>query len=69
MNDTHANAGDRTATGPGGCCGNSPQSTHPQPEPAPAGPCCGTATEAAAENACCGSAAKSTAVAAGQGCC
>ena len=56
-------------TGTGGCCGNPPQATLMLPEPATDGPCCGTQAEAKAESSCCGSAAKSTAVAAGQGCC
>jgi hypothetical protein len=42
--------------GTSGCCGNAPQSTHAIPDPM-AGPCCGTASDAAG------------AVAAGQGCC
>ena len=64
-----------TVTGTSGCCGTAPQTTLALLEPAatgPAatgGPCCGTPAEAAAESSCCGSAAKSTAVAAGQGCC
>jgi len=57
-----------TVSGTGGCCGNRPQAAVTLPEPA-AGPCCGTAWEAAAENSCCGSAAKVDAVASGQGCC
>lgn len=58
-------------TGTGGCCGNPPQATLTLPDTAPAatGPCCGTATDAAAEGSCCGSTAKADAVAAGQGCC
>jgi hypothetical protein len=54
-----------------GCCGNPPQATlaRPGPAEASAGPCCGTATAAAAESSCCGSAAKADAVATGQGCC
>jgi hypothetical protein len=58
-----------TVSGTSGCCGNAPQATLTLPEPASSAPCCGTQAEAAAENSCCGSAAKSTAVAAGQGCC
>jgi hypothetical protein len=34
-----------------------------------AGPCCGTASDAAADGSCCGSVAKADAVATGQGCC
>jgi hypothetical protein len=56
-------------TGTSGCCGNAPQTTRTLQEPANGGPCCGTQAEAAAEKSCCGSAAKSTALAAGQGCC
>jgi hypothetical protein len=58
-----------TVSGTGGCCGNPAHTTLTLPEPASGGTCCGTRAEAAAENSCCGSAAKSTAVAAGQGCC
>jgi len=55
--------------GTGGCCGNPPQATLALPETTEAaGPCCGTATEAA-EGSCCGSTAKADAVASGQGCC
>ncbi|MEU7906949.1 hypothetical protein [Actinoplanes sp. NPDC049118] len=55
----------------GACCGNPPKATSAQPEPAQAAaaPCCGTATDAAAEGSCCGSTAKADAVASGQGCC
>jgi len=60
-----------TVAGTGGCCGNPPQATLTLPETTEvaAGPCCGTATDAAAEGSCCGSSAKADAVAAGQGCC
>ena len=58
-----------TVADPGGCCGNSAHTPLDLPEPATGGPCCGTRTEAAAEQSCCGSAARSTAAAAGQGCC
>jgi len=59
-----------SAAGTGGCCGNPPRATLTLPETAEvAGPCCGTATEAAAEGSCCGSTAKASAVASGQGCC
>jgi hypothetical protein len=58
-----------TVAGDGGCCGNPPQAGLTLPEPATGGPCCGTPADAVAESSCCGSAAKSTAVAAGQGCC
>jgi hypothetical protein len=60
-----------TAAGTGGCCGNPPQATLTLPETAQAdaGPCCGTATDAATEGSCCGSTAKADAVASGQGCC
>jgi len=58
-----------TVSGTGGCCGNPPQAAVTRPEPVAAGPCCGTAQEATAENSCCGSAAKVDAVASGQGCC
>lgn len=53
------------------CCGNPPQSTLTLPgaAPADAAPCCGTATDAAAEGSCCGGAAKADAVASGRGCC
>jgi len=66
--------GDPTAAlnvaGTSGCCGNPPQATVAVPDPAGvAGPCCGTATDAAAEGSCCGSTAKADAVASGQGCC
>ena len=58
------------AAGAGGCCGNPPQATVAVPGPdGVAGPCCGTATDAAAEGSCCGSTAKADAVASGQGCC
>ena len=53
----------------GGCCGNAPLTTVTRPVPVTEGPCCGTPAEAKAESSCCGSAAKSTAVAAGRGCC
>ena len=61
----------RTAAGTGGCCGNPPRATLSLPETAraDAGPCCGTATDAAAEDSCCGTTAKADAVASGQGCC
>ena len=55
--------------GTGGCCGNPPTATLALPEPATAGPCCGTGAEAAADGACCGTAAKSEAVASATGCC
>jgi hypothetical protein len=60
-----------TAAGTGGCCGNPSQATRALPESTEgtAGPCCGTATDAAAEGSCCGSTAKADAVASGQGCC
>jgi hypothetical protein len=59
-----------TAAGTGGCCGNPPQAALTLPGPqADAGPCCGTATEAAADGSCCGATAKADAVASGQGCC
>ena len=59
-----------TAAGTGGCCGNPPQATLTLPDTTQAaGPCCGTATEAAADGSCCGSTAKADAVASGQGCC
>jgi len=63
--------GARTTAGAGGCCGNAPQATlaHPEPAGEPGTPCCGTATDAAAEGSCCGNAAKADAVAAGRGCC
>ena len=56
-------------TGTGGCCGNTASTTLTLQAHASDDPCCGTHAEAKAENSCCGSAAKSTAVAAGQGCC
>jgi len=60
----------QAAAGTGGCCGNPPQATATLPEPVrAAAPCCGTATDAAAEGSCCGSTAKADAVASGQGCC
>ena len=68
MSDTNT-AGDSAVTGAGGCCGDAPQTTRTSPAPASDRPCCGTAVQARAESSCCGSAAKSTAVAAGQGCC
>ncbi len=60
-----------TASGTGGCCGNSPQATLTLPEPASAGgsPCCGPAVEATEAGACCGTSAKAEAVASGAGCC
>ncbi|RSM73188.1 hypothetical protein DMB66_03960 [Actinoplanes sp. ATCC 53533] len=60
-----------TTAGTGGCCGHPPRATLSPPDPAaaPAAPCCGTASDAAAEGSCCGSAAKVDAVASGQGCC
>ncbi|WP_084598880.1 hypothetical protein [Actinoplanes subtropicus] len=68
MSDTDTDTAGRS--GPGnGCCGNSPQATRGVPEPVAEAPCCGTPAEAKAENSCCGSSARSTAVAAGQGCC
>jgi hypothetical protein len=63
--------GDPAAARTGGCCGNPPQTTLTLAVEAraDAGPCCGTATEAAAESSCCGSSAKADAVTAGQSCC
>lgn len=59
-----------TVADAGGCCGGSaPATMLTLPEPASGDPCCGTPAQAEAEGSCCGSAAKSTAVAAGQGCC
>jgi hypothetical protein len=59
-----------TAVRAGGCCGNRPENTLVPSEPAEAAaPCCGTATDAAAEGACCGGTAKAEAVASGQDCC
>ncbi|MFF5297585.1 hypothetical protein [Paractinoplanes globisporus] len=70
MNDTDTSGGFAvdpadalTVTGSDGCCGTALKL------PAAGGPCCGTQAEASAESSCCGGAAKSTAVAAGQGCC
>jgi hypothetical protein len=57
-----------SVAGTGGCCGNAPQSTPAIPDPE-AGPCCGTASDAAVDGSCCGSVAKADAVAAGRGCC
>jgi hypothetical protein len=61
----------RTVAGTGGCCGNPPPATLSLPETAEtaAAPCCGTATQAAAEGSCCGGTAKADALASGQGCC
>jgi|tagenome__1003787_1003787.scaffolds.fasta_scaffold17709570_2 hypothetical protein len=58
-----------TVTDAGGCCGNSAPATLTLQEPGSGEPCCGTHAEASAESSCCGSTAKTTAVAAGQGCC
>jgi hypothetical protein len=77
MSDTQTSGGftgDPSAAlavaGTGGCCGNPPQATLTLPETTgAAGPCCGTATEAAAEGSCCGSTAKADVVASGEGCC
>lgn len=80
MNDTHTDIAGRggfpgdpadalTVTGTGGCCGSTASTTLTLQEPATDDPCCGTRAEAQAESSRCGGAAKSTAVAAGQGCC
>lgn len=57
------------AAGTAGCCGNPPQTTMTLPEPAAAGPCCGTTAEAQASRSCCGSEAKADAVSSGTACC
>lgn len=58
-----------------GCCGSPAANTGvgvgsgASAPAATAGPCCGTAEEAKAENACCGTEAKAEAVASGTSCC
>jgi hypothetical protein len=67
MSDTETRGVPTAGTG---CCGAPSPAVPAVPDTAEvAGPCCGTATDAAAEGACCGSGAKADAVAAGQGCC
>jgi hypothetical protein len=64
-----AEASAATAAG-NGCCGAAATATVTAETPATAaGPCCGTAEPAQAENSCCGAEAKTDAVAAGTGCC
>ena len=68
MSDSERRPGASSVTGSSGCCGNAAQPSSAMPH-RDAGPCCGSAADAAAEGACCDSAAKSEAVAAGRGCC
>lgn len=52
----------------GGCCA-SRAASEGAATASQSAPCCGTASQAAAQGSCCGSAAKAEALASGAGCC